>query len=77
MSTNSDLPGYVFILLIALAALSGWLTVRALRCGRMELRGGRFVIDRSRQPFLFWSLLAVFAAVPLAYFAYILAVVQR
>lgn len=76
MPTDSDLPGHVFALLIALAALCGWLTVRALRYGRMELRG-RFVIDRSRQPLLFWSLLAVFAAVPLAYFAYIVAVMQR
>jgi hypothetical protein len=76
MPTDSELPGHVFALLIALAALSGWLTVRALRYGRMELRG-RIVIDRSRQPLLFWSLLAVFAAVPLAYFAYILAVMPR
>lgn len=68
--TDDSLPGDVFIVLVALAALCGWLIVRALRHGRMEL--GRFVIDRRRQPFLFWGLLAIYAAVPVFYFGYIL-----
>jgi hypothetical protein len=71
MQRDDRLPGDVFIVLVALATLCGWLIVRALRHGRMEL--GRFVIDRLRQPLLFWPLLALYAAIPVAYLAYVLA----
>ncbi|HEY6983497.1 hypothetical protein [Reyranella sp.] len=71
LPVDDTLSGDAFIVLVALAALCGWLIVRALRRGQMDLRG-RHVIDRVRQPVLFWGLLAFYAALPIAWLAYIL-----
>jgi hypothetical protein len=68
--TETDLPGDVFIILVALAALGGWVIVRALGHGRLEI--GHIVIDRGRQPLLFWGAIGLSAAFPIAYLAYIL-----
>ena len=67
---ETDLPGDVFVILVALAALGGWVIVRALGHGRLEI--GRVVIDRRRQPLLFWGAIGLSAALPIAYLAYIL-----
>ena len=71
MAATDRLPGDVFVVLVALAALCGWLMVRALRNGRMDL-SSRFAIDRGRQPLRYWSAIAFCAVIPIVYLAYIL-----
>ena len=71
MHGDDSLSGETFVALAALAALCGWLIVRALRYGRMEF-GRRGAIDRLRQPLLFWGLIGVYAALPPIYLVYIL-----
>jgi hypothetical protein len=67
---ETGLSAGLYISLVAIAALCGWTIVRALRWGRLELRG--FVADRLRRPVLFWGLLLLCAAIPLAYLAFVL-----
>jgi hypothetical protein len=71
VAASDRLPSDVFVLLVALAALCGWLIVRALRDGRLEL-SGRFAIDRGRQPLRYWGAIAFCAVIPIIYLAYIL-----
>jgi hypothetical protein len=65
------MPGDLFIALVAIATLSGWMIVRALRRGRIEIHG--VIIDRRRRPFVYWGSLAIYAALPVAFLAYVLA----
>jgi hypothetical protein len=71
VAASDRLPSDVFVVLVALAALCGWLMVRALRNGRMDL-SSRFAIDRGRQPLRYWGAIAFCAVVPIVYLAYIL-----
>lgn len=71
METSDRLPSDVFVVLVVLAALCGWLIVRALRNGRLDL-SGRFAVDRGRQPLRYWGAIALCVVIPIVYLAYIL-----